>query len=124
MTPHEDVTKAWDHVVEQWDDIARHDALFKLVAQHANYAWAAGRYKDRAGDVIADKQIDRLRKAATATLLATASRSDAPEPTPYKRLMVIFVVMLVMLILGLFAAKMLHDRRAAITPGVTNPPRP
>jgi hypothetical protein len=120
---HEDVTAAWERVTEQWDDPARHDALIGLVAQHNCFAWAAARYKERAGDAVADKQLERLQRAATATMLAAASVRGQPERTPYKRTMVVMIVMLVMVVLGLLAAKVLHDRRATSTPHTTKPAR-
>jgi hypothetical protein len=98
---HEEVTAAWDRVVEQWDDAARHDALIGFVAKHSCYAWAAGKYKERAGDPIADKQLERLRKAATATLLATATPRKQAEETPYKKTLIWLLVLVVMLVLGI-----------------------
>jgi hypothetical protein len=116
---HADVEAAWERVVESWDDPARHDALVGLVAQHSAFAWAASKYKERAGDAIADKQLERIRKAATATMFATASRKQTEE-TPYRRTMVIFIVLLLMMVLGLLGVKMVHDSRTQDAP----PPRP
>jgi hypothetical protein len=76
-----------------------------LVAQHSCYAWAAGKYKERAGDVIADRQLERIRKAATATLLATASQPRDDESMPYKKTLLWLVALLVMLVLGLLFMK-------------------
>jgi hypothetical protein len=98
---HADVSAAWERVVKQWDDTAAHETLMGLVAKHSCYAWAASRYKERAGDPIADKQLQRLRKAATASLLATATTRHDPDETPYKRTLIWFVVLVVMLVLGL-----------------------
>jgi hypothetical protein len=70
---HETLEAAWQRAVEQWDDPARHEVLIGLVAQHSAFAWAAAKYKARAGDPIADAQLERLRKSVTATMLATAT---------------------------------------------------
>jgi hypothetical protein len=114
------VEAAWERVVEQWDDSARHDAFMVLVVQNSQFAWAAGKYKERAGDAIADKQLEKLRKAATATMFATASRKPGEDP-PYKRTLVIFAVLVVMLVIALVGVKILHDTRP---PPEDTPARP
>lgn len=112
---HEDVTSAWDRVTEQWDDPARHDALLALVVQHNCFAWAAARYKERSGDAIADRQLDRLRRAATATMLATATARTRKEETPYRKVIVWLAVMLAMLLLGLVLTRIIVDIKAPVT---------
>lgn len=103
----EAVEAAWARAVERWDDRARHEALLGLVAQHSAFAWAAGKYKERVGDPIADAQLERLRKSATATLLATATKKPESKDGPYKRTMLLGVLLLVMLALGLVYAKVI-----------------
>jgi len=90
-----------------------------LVAQHSAFAWAAGKYKERAGDAVADKQLERIRKAVAATMFAMSSKKPTEE-TPYKRTMVIFIVLLLMMVLGLVGVKIMHDTRTQDAP----PPRP
>jgi len=100
--PPEPVRAAWDACEQQWDEPARHDAFFALVAQHACFAYAAARYKVRAGDAIADRQLERVSKAATATMLATASaRPDAKQRAPYRAVVALIVLMLVAALAGL-----------------------
>ena len=86
------------------------------------FAWAAARYKERAGDAIADRQIEKLRKAAVATLFATASKKPTEEP-PYKRTIVVFFILLLMLVVGLVGVKLMHDARTE-PPPATKPARP
>jgi hypothetical protein len=74
VTAPEVVTAAWDALAAHWDDQARHDALLGLVAQHGCYAWAAAKYKERGDDPIAQRQLERVRKSALATMFATASK--------------------------------------------------
>lgn len=115
MGVHEAVEAAWARAVERWDDPSRHEALLGLVAQHSAFAWAAGKYKERAGDAIAERQLERLRKSATATMLATASRKPAPKDGPYKRTILLVALLLVMIVLGLVYMKVLavdHQRRS------------
>lgn len=103
----EAVEAAWARAVERWEDPARHEALLGLVAQHSAFAWAARKYKERAGDPIADAQLERLRKSATATMLATAAKRPESKDGPYKRTMLLGVLLLVMLALGLVYAKVI-----------------
>ena len=78
----EAVRAAWTRTVEAWSDPARHDELLQLVATHRAYAWAAGRYRARGDDAIARRQLDRLRRAAEAALLAGATpRPDVAART-------------------------------------------
>ncbi len=106
---HDDVKAAWDRAVEHWDDPARHEALLGLVAKHSCYAWAAGMYKERAGDPIAGRQLERLRKAATATLLASATVRTQDAATPYKKTLIWMVVLVLMLVLGLLFARIVVE---------------
>ena len=112
---------AWDRVVEQWDDAARHDAFVGLVAQHNCFAWAAARYKERAGDAVADRQIERLRRAATATLMATATVREEKQKQPYASLLVVLIGLLVMALLGLVCTKIVAENQPA---RATKPARP
>ena len=98
---HEAVTAAWDRVVESWDEPARHEAFLGLVAQHSAYAWAAARYKERAGDPVADLALEKVRKAATAAMFASAAARPKDGASPYKKTMIWLVVLLVMLVLGM-----------------------
>jgi len=104
------VLAAWKGAVDAWDDPARHEAVIAQVAQYSCFAWAAARYKERAGDPIAERQLDRLRRAATATMLATATARPNKEPTPYRATVVLFVVLVLAAIGGLIYAMVLHDR--------------
>jgi hypothetical protein len=119
---HEDVTTAWERVTEQWDDTARHEAFIASVAQHNCYAWAAARYKERAGDAVADKQLARLRKAATATMMAAAMARPSKERQPYRGLVVVLICLVLAMIVALFVTKSLHDNRPLTRPD-TKPAR-
>jgi hypothetical protein len=106
---HDDVTCAWKRAALHWDDPACHEAVIVAVVQHNSFAWAAARYKERAGDAIADRQLERLRKAATATLFATATARDDKHATPYRKVMMWFAVLVVMLLLGLVFTRLVVD---------------
>ena len=95
------VVAAWEQVEAHWDEPERHEALIAAVASFSCYAWAAGKYKTRAGDPIADAQLERLRKAATATMLATATARPArADGVPYRNAMVILAVLVILLGVG------------------------
>ena len=94
------VQAAWDSAVAQWDDPAKHALLLGLVAQHGCYAWAAGKYKERAGDAIADKQLERLRSSAVAAMFATSTKKEK-ETQPYRSTLIVLAALLLILVLGL-----------------------
>ena len=76
------VQAAWARTALDWNDTARHDELLQLVASNNSYAWAAGRYRMRGRDAVAQRQLERLRRAAEAALLASATpRPDASART-------------------------------------------
>ena len=104
------VQAAWEDAVAHWDDAAKHKALLGLVAQHSCFAWAAARYKERAGDPIADKQIERLRSSAMATMMAGAASKKKDEPAPFRGTMMLFIALLVALVVGMLVVKTIHDR--------------
>lgn len=95
------VTSAWDELVATWDDQAKHDALLGLVARYSCYAWAAGKYRERGDDPIAAQQLVRLRKAATATMLATATVRPDPAGVPFKGSLLVLVVVAILAGVGL-----------------------
>ena len=113
----------WQNVVDSWDVPARHEALMGLVAQKGAFAWAAGKYKERAGDPIADKQLEKIQKAAVATMFATSAKKRETD-SPYKRTILIFIALIVMIFIGLIGVKMIHDTKANLPkppPQVTKP---
>jgi hypothetical protein len=105
MTPPPAVVTAWDETVAHWDEPARHDALLGLVVANNCFAWAAGRYKEKAGDPIADKNLERLRKAATATMMATAAVRPDESKLPYRNVMLILIAFVILIGVGMIYAK-------------------
>jgi len=99
------VVAAWDQAVANWDDPARHDALLAQVATFSCFAWAAARYRERAGDPVADKALERLRKAATATMLATATVRKDEEKVPYRNAILILIALVILIAVGMIYAK-------------------
>ena len=119
-----EVVAAWARITASWEDQAQHDALIGLVAQHGCFAWAAARYRERVDDPIAKRQQERLRKAATATMLATATVRTGPEEQPYRATILVFVVLLVALAAGgLYALHQQAQAPLAPPPPTTSPPR-
>ena len=112
MSAPEAVQAAWDDAVAHWDDPAKHTALLGLVAHHSCFAWAAARYKERAGDPIADLQLERLQTSAVATMFAT-SKTRKAEVTPFRSTMLMLIAMLVAMILALVIVKTLRDHGGA-----------
>ncbi len=118
-----EIRDAWDKVLAKWDDDAGHDALFKLVAARGEYGWAAGRYREqsreRAGDQVAPKQMDRIRRAIEATMVVSATTRETPQATPYKNTATLLVVLIVVLIVGM-AYMFIKSRKSEDAP----PPPP
>ena len=94
---------AWDRAVAKWDDTAMHDEVLRLVTQHDAYAWAAARYRERSreqpDDEVAKQQLERVRKAAEATLLSTAAaKRQAKLPEPYRASMAVLGLLIILII--------------------------
>jgi hypothetical protein len=97
---------AWEGVVAVWNDEAKHDALFKLVAESGEYSWAAAKYREQArarpGDPIVTKQQDKLKRALEAQLMISSSKKDKPGATPYKSTVTMLGVLIILLVVGVF----------------------
>lgn len=107
---------AWKSAVENWEQPARHDEVIRLVSQHDAYAWAAAQYRSRAGDPIADRQLERVKKAAEVTLLSSSARKDAELNTPYRNTIFLLITILVLMFGGLMYAWVKSSRTAPSPP--------
>lgn len=100
----EPLQAAWDAVLESWDDEARHDKLFALVAEAGEYTWAAARYREqsrsRPADPIATKQQEKIKRALEVTLLVSATKREAAGATPYKNSVMLLGVLIILLLIG------------------------
>lgn len=115
-----DVQDAWQRALEAWDDATRHEALLGVMARRQCFAWVAARYRERAGDAIADRQLERIRLTATATLLGAAPRRDA-GPTPYRSSIITLGILIVMIVVGLVYAMVIRQTQPVTdTHGVTH----
>jgi hypothetical protein len=95
------VHAAWARAAEAWSDPARHDELLREVAAHHSYAWAAGRYRTRGDDPIAQRQLTRLRRAAEATLLAGATARRDATAAPYRATVGVLALLIAVVVIGL-----------------------
>jgi len=75
----EAVRAVWTRLGDSWDDAARHEAFVALVAQYGCFAWAAARYRERAGDAIAERQLEQLRGVAVERLIPAARARRVPR---------------------------------------------
>jgi hypothetical protein len=124
------VRAAWDEVCDRWEDAAAHDALFSLTAEHKVFAWTAARYREAGAhppDATAPYRetaearpgatayLERVRKAAEATMLVSATpRRD--ERKPYMSSLVVLALLALMIIVGLMLAMFMHGRRNSASP--------
>jgi hypothetical protein len=113
------VRSAWERVSENFSEPARHEELFKLVVQHNALAWAAARYRERGDDPIAKEQLERLRKAAVASMMVSGGPREPKAKTPYRSSLIVLISLVVAMLIALFVTKSLHDNR----PHVTKPAR-
>jgi hypothetical protein len=105
----EAVHVAWTRATADWNNPARHDELLQAVAVHNAYAWAAGRYRTRGRDAIAQRQLARLRHATEATLLASATARSAQATKPYRTTVGVLAILIVATAAGLWYAMVLRD---------------
>lgn len=75
---------AWRLAGMAWEQPAAHDALVGLAVKHGQLGWLASRYREKQGDPIAARELERVRRAATVVMLATTHRPQA-EPTAFRR---------------------------------------
>jgi hypothetical protein len=108
----EPLLNAWGHVIATWDDAAGHDELLRLIAQHDAYAWGAAKYREvsrtRPDDAIAERQVERLRRAAEVTMLAGASRRVDKTPRPYRAVTAVLVMLVIAAVAGVLYAMVLR----------------
>lgn len=114
------VRGAWEAVTETWSDSAKHEALFKLAVADNCLAWVAARYRERGDDPIAKEQLERLRKAALASMMVKATERQANAKTPYRSTFIVLGCLLLAMLLALFVTKFIHDNQP---PPVTKPAR-
>jgi uncharacterized Zn finger protein (UPF0148 family) len=107
----EPVREAWAHAAEAWNDAAVHDEVLRQVAAHSSYAWAASRYRTRR-DTIGERQLDRLRRAAEATLLASATARRDATAKPYRASRSVLAFLIVAIAVGVLYAMVIRDRPA------------
>jgi hypothetical protein len=105
----EAVLAAWTRVTEDWNDAGRHDELLQRVAASHAYAWAAGRYRTHGGDPMARRQLDRLRRAAEATLLSRATARPVAAERPYRGTRRILALLVTTIAAGTLYAMVLRD---------------
>jgi len=107
------VQAAWARTTQDWHTAARHDELLQLVAIHHAYAWAAGRYRMRGDEPIAQRQLDRLRRAAEATLRAGATpRAGASARTSSRARRRVLALVITMIVAGALFALGIADQPA------------
>lgn len=120
------MTEAWDAAVADWENPVRHDTLLTLAARHEAYGWTAKQYqtrlKENAGDVVAQQQIVRLRKAAELTLYATAAQRAPATKTPFKATIALIMIMIFLIIAALLVTYVLRgDKMKQRRPGAPAP---
>jgi hypothetical protein len=105
------VWAAWRRAVTTWHDQHAHEVLLGAAAEHHAFKWLAQRYRDRAGDPIADRQLERVRRAVTAVLLATATHRPDQAKNPLASMVLAVAAMMALAIGGGVLMKAVHHRQ-------------
>ena len=98
--PPSEVREAWLRVVRGWDRPHHHDTFVGLAARHRCFAWATARYRGRPIDAIAYHQLERLRRAAVAVMLAGATARRERRPTLYRWALIACVCVMFFTLVG------------------------
>ncbi|HEX3766615.1 MAG TPA: hypothetical protein VHW23_48305 [Kofleriaceae bacterium] len=120
----EPVHAAWQRAAEAWSDPTRHDELLQQVAAHSCYAWAAARYRARRRDPVAERQLDRLRRAAEATLLAGATVRPDTTAGPYRATLGVLAILIAAIVIGVVYATLIRGPSGAVDPAGPSAPVP
>ena len=119
------VRDAWARATEAWTTPAPHDELLQLAAAHNSYAWAAGRYRTRR-DSVSTRQLERLQRAAEATLLAGATARADTNAAPYRATRGVLAFLIIAVLVGVVYAVAIrdHTRGPVATPIPAQPLTP
>jgi len=117
---------AWTHTTTHWHDPAAHDELLRLVVANNCYAWAAGRYRTRERDAVAERQLERFRRAAEVTLLASATARPDAASKPYRSATTVLAILIILIAAGLVYATVARDHAipTSARPQPSGPVRP
>lgn len=109
-----EVAIAWTRCTGAWDDPASHDAVVGLAARHRALGWVATRYRERGGDPIAARQLERVCRAAMVVALTATPRAQ-PEASGVPKL-VWWVAVCTFVMIGAVAGARVVIGRAAPAP--------
>jgi hypothetical protein len=106
------VQAAWQRCTESWDESARHTELFQLGVADNALAWVASRYRERGDDPIAQTQLEKIRKAAIASMMVTATAKPASEKSPYRNSILVLGALVLAILFAFIATQFLVDSKA------------
>jgi hypothetical protein len=118
----EPLVRAWELAVEQWSNPARHEEVLRLITQNDAYAWGAAKYRSRAGDPIADRFLERVRKSAEATMMTSATARNVVEKNPYRNTVALLVIVILAIAGALLYAKVKSSAPQPTPPSVEGRP--
>jgi hypothetical protein len=93
------------------------------VNQHEAYAWAAARYRERKDDPVAAAHLERLRKAATARLMASATVREEKGSSSYRATWAVLGLLIIAIVASLVYAFARGDGGESAK-RITTPPPP
>ena len=108
-----------------WHDDDEHERFVAAVSEQSAFSYGAKRYRgilrERPGDAVAKKQLERFARMAEARLFtaAIARKSDEQTKEPYKAVVIMIIVFVVLLGIGGYYLLTLKGKRDdAIAPAV------
>lgn len=92
--------QAWREAQSSWESAAAHDKLLAVARSQDGYVWLASRYRKRAerGDVIAQQRLERVKRVVELSVLF--ARPEREEPTPYRSLTRMMMMLAILFALG------------------------
>jgi hypothetical protein len=82
-------------------------------------------YPDHAIDAIADRQLDRMRRAAEATMLASATTREVRARSPYRSTISVLLLLIIVIVAGSIVAAMVRSEElAGAAPAEAQPASP
>jgi hypothetical protein len=118
----EPLVRAWELAVDEWSNTARHEEVLRLITQNDAYAWGAAKYRSRAGDPIADKFLERVRKSAEATMMTSAAARNVVAKNPYRNTIAMLVIVSLAIAGALIYAYLKSNKPQPTPPSVEGQP--
>lgn len=121
------LASAWANTLSSWGDSSKHDLVLGLAAKHEQYAWLAARYREAAranpDDPIPPARLERLQRAALATLCFERRAPQTEERKPYRNVLLLLAATMFATVVGLWLVDMKTSEYQQRQPPLTSKTR-